>query len=147
MYHTHLPQQAKLGCTGWSSGDLPALLSVVNPLSCPFFQTSCHLDVSSKETSARGGGQYACQKHFCMISKIQGRVGWVQTAQCRACTMKGTSCFSLSFCCSVLSYHLRTSEHTGKNNKKNTRRVSNSSALLSIMNYYIHSPTPDIPLI
>lgn len=85
----------------WFSGDLHTLLSEVYPLSCSFFQMFCHLDVSSKETLA-GGGQCTCQKPFCLFSRSQGQVGWVQTAQCQTCTMKGTSSLSLSFCCSTV---------------------------------------------
>lgn len=29
---------------------------------------------------------------FLYVQQKPGRVGWVQTAQCQACTMKGTSC-------------------------------------------------------
>lgn len=80
---------------------------------------------------------------FLYVQQKPGRVGWVQTAQCQACTMKGTSCpppYAAHPCLTI-------AQHQNILGKKTPRRTSNSSALFFIMNHYIHSPTLDIHLI
>lgn len=130
---TQLHRVASRTLVLWGPSHL-ALCSIATELSFlpDFLPPGCELqgDLSQKRS-------VHLPETFLYVQQNPGRVGWVQTAQCQACTMKGTSC-PPPLCCSSLPYHRTTSEHTGKKDpKKNLKFFS------SVLHYESLHPFPN----